>query len=615
MSRQTTFQKKRKGKHDRFFEEKVELCRQIKSIMETIVLNGQSLDIESVYKIAHRQATVRLCPTAMQAVKRSSDFVQAQVKEKRVIYGVTTGFGANAAKVINDYEQAQALQRNLLLSHATGIGAPFDEATSRAIMLIRLNTLMAGHSGIRPLVLERLAFMLNAGAYPVIPSQGSVGASGDLCPLAHMALPLIGEGEVIWKGQRLQAKEWLSMQGLAPLELWHKEGIALLNGTTVMNAIGALTVMEAERLFLLACLTAAVCFEALCARTQAFDPRIHHLRRHQGQQYTAALIRAATEGSRLMGLQPGDLLKALPAELWQHIEQAPAVAGQLKRLMEGKIEPFPQDVYRLLPLREQQPSWKQWRNIFSIIEKKISPQDAYSVRCTPQVLGASIEAIQHVRTVVEQELNAVVDNPLLFVDEGDALSGGNFHGQPLALALDYLKIALCEIGNLLERQINKLVDEHTNDGLPAFLVEDTSGLHSGLMIPQYAAAALVSENKVLAHPASVDSIPTCANQEDHVSMGTIAARQAAEILQNVKKIVCIHLLCSTQALDLRIRQLGDLLPVQTGKGSAWLHEKLRHHVPFVSEDRFLHRDLQTIERLYEELTAQAQAFFGEIGQA
>lgn len=580
--------------------------------MEKIILNGQNLDIETVYKVAHHRALVSLCPTAMDAVKHSSDFVQTQVKDKRVIYGVTTGFGANAAKVINNYEQAQALQRNLLLSHATGVGTPFDAPTSRAIMLIRLNTLMAGHSGIRPVVLERLALMLNEGVYPVIPSQGSVGASGDLCPLAHMALPLIGEGEVVWEGQRLSAAKWLQARGLEPLELWHKEGIALLNGTTVMNAIGALAVIEAERLFLLACLSAAMTFEALCARTEAFDARIHALRRHAGQQYTAALIRKATQGSRLMGLQPGDLLKALPPEVWQQIAQAPAVADCLRRLADGTIEPFPQDVYRLLPHREQTPTWKQWRVIFSIIEKKISPQDAYSVRCTPQVLGASLEAIRHVRSVIEGELNAVVDNPLLFVEEGEALSGGNFHGQPLALALDYLKIALCEIGNLLERQINKLVDEHTNDGLPAFLVEDTSGLHSGLMIPQYAAAALVSENKVLAHPASVDSIPTCANQEDHVSMGTIAGRQAVEILQNVKKIVCIHLLCSSQALDLRLKQLGDLLPLKAGQGVTALHNTLRKIVPFISEDRFLHRDLQAIEGAYEELVACAAAFFEEI---
>lgn len=580
--------------------------------MEKVVLNGHRLDIEAVYKVAHGKARVELCPTAMEAVKQSSDFVQAQVKKKRVIYGVTTGFGANAAKVINDYEQAQALQRNLLLSHATGMGAPFDAPTSRAIMLIRLNTLMAGHSGIRPVVLERLAFMLNEGAYPLIPSQGSVGASGDLCPLAHMALPLIGEGEVVDAGQRMPAAQWLAKHSLAPLDLWHKEGIALLNGTTVMNALGALAVKEAEQLFHLACLSAAMAFEALCARSEAFDARIHTLRRHAEQQYTAALIRKATEGSHLMGLQPSALLKALPPEVWLSIQQLPEVARRLERLAEGEVEPFPREVYRLLPLREQQPSWKQWQTIFSIIEKKISPQDAYSVRCTPQVLGASLQAIRHVRAIVEQELNAVVDNPLLFVEAGVALSGGNFHGQPLALAFDYLKIALCEIGNLLERQINKLVDEHTNDGLPAFLVEDTSGLHSGLMIPQYAAAALVSENKVLAHPASVDSIPTCANQEDHVSMGTIAGRQAAEILQNVKKIVCIHLLCSSQALDLRRKQLGDLVPVQVGKGTDALHGALRRIVPFIHEDRLLHRDLQLIEAAYEELAALASLFFGEI---
>lgn len=579
--------------------------------MQQIVLNGSGLTPEAVWAVAHAGAKVLLCPKALKRVAESSDFVQSQVRSKQVIYGVTTGFGANATKVIDDYQQAQALQRNLLLSHASGVGTPFDIPTTRASMLIRLNTLMAGHSGIRPVVLERLALMLNEGVHPIIPSQGSVGASGDLCPLAHMSLPIIGEGEVEWQGKQMSSMEWLSQAGLTPLELLHKEGLALLNGTSPMNALGVLAVIEADRLLHLACLSAALCFEALCARSEAFDARLHELRRHPSQIYVAELLRQAIDGSQLVGIQPWHILRRLPKTLQSLLEdENPTVSDALKKLYNEQRCRFPQEIYEKLPQEHHLPGWQQWKAIFRLIERKISPQDAYSIRCTPQVLGASHNAIQYVRYIMHNELNAVVDNPLLFVDTHCALSGGNFHGQPLALALDYLKIALCEIGNLLERQINKLVDEHTNDALPAFLTEDSSGLHSGLMIPQYVAAALVSENKVLAHPASVDSIPTCANQEDHVSMGTIAGRQAKEILSNVQKILCIHLLCSSQAVDLRLRQLSRMGDFRMGKGSQLLYEALRKHIAFIEQDRLLEQDLKRIQALRPTLEQLAWQFFG-----
>lgn len=498
---------------------------------EIVTLNGHDLTSHDLILVAREGAIVTIDELALTNVKRSQELIERKVAEGKIIYAVTTGFGANAGTVIKDSEEARELQNNLLRSHACGVGAFFPTDIVRAIMCIRLNTLLAGHSGIKIDTVTLLKDLLNAGIHPNIPSQGSVGSSGDLCPLSHMALVLIGEGDVEYRGQQMSATEALSKANLHPVHLGHKEGIALNNGTSAMTAIGCLAVYDAQHLFKLAALTASLSFEALCARSAAFDEKIHRVRKHTGQQEVASLIRSFIKDSTFIDADPA---------------QVPG--------------------------------------------KKAVPQDAYSVRCTPQVLGASFTALQHVSDIIANELNAVVDNPIIFPDEDQILSGGNFHGEPVAQAMDYLKICSCEVANISERRTAKLLDPSTNDGLPAFLVEK-AGLNSGFMIPQYVSAALVSENKVLAHPASVDSIPTSANTEDHVSMGTIAARQAREILDNVKKVLAIEMLTACQAIDLRKKTFtaGKL-----GSGTARLYEAIRKHVSFLEKDRILYLDIKAI---------------------
>lgn len=537
--------------------------------MQTILLDGTSLSIEAVEAVAHHHAHIAIAPHAIEAVQRSRQFIEERVAANDIIYGVTTGFGPNADKVVPK-EYAEELQRNLLISHATGVGEPFSIPITRAIMLIRLNTLLAGFSGIRLQTIELLVNLLNARIHPYIPQQGSVGASGDLCPLSHMALPLIGEGEVEYQGKWISAAEALQLAGLQPVVLSYKEGLALNNGTTVMAALGVEGVLRAERLMENAIASACVFFEALCARKQAFDEQIHVLRRHSGQQRIAEKIRECTAGSTFMGLSA------------QEIQSAVAKTYPASSLLHADEH------------HTQQPSWLSPTTLMRFAQQKITPQDAYSVRCSPQVLGASLNAIAHVREVIEQELNAVVDNPIIFTDRQAVLSGGNFHGQPIALVLDYLKLAIAEMGNLLERQICKLTDPANNDSLPDFLAEN-AGLHSGLMIPQYTAAALVSENKVLVHPASADSIPTSANREDHVSMGPIAGRQALEIIGNVEKILAVHRLTAAQALDLRRKQLESIgLKPQLGTGTAKAYAWIRERVSYNDADRLIYKDLQAL---------------------
>lgn len=536
--------------------------------MKTIALTGCDLTIKQVVEVATQYTEISIAKEAYQQVEAAYDFIQHQVAAEAVIYGVTTGFGQNADKVMKDPVSALALQRNLILSHATGMGDPLPEDVVRALMVIRLNTLLAGHSGISKQTVRLLQQLINKRIHPVIPAQGSVGASGDLCPLSHMALALIGEGEVdayipdaTGRGQqvRMKAQDALAHYQLMPVELTYKEGLALINGTTLMAALGAIAYSKAKALHKLSMACTTLLCEALCARKAAFDERIHLVRRHKQQIKVAAQISEWLEGSTMFGIAPefsSDAMEGIQGEDW---------------LGRQACEKF-------------------------VARKKIT-QDAYSVRCSPQVLGGSLQVMRHVKEVVSNELNAVVDNPIIFLlpdGGGDVLSGGNFHGQPIALALDYLKIGLAEMGNLLERQINKLMDPATNDSLPAFLAVDT-GLHSGLMITQYTAAALVSENKVLTHPASTDSIPTSANQEDHVSMGPIAGRQALEILGNVEKVALIHLLCSTQALELRMRQL-DAWGIQSNPSafSAMLLKKVRSLVPFMEVDRLIYDDLQAL---------------------
>jgi histidine ammonia-lyase len=433
------------------------------------------------------------------------------------------------------------LQRNLLVSHAMGVGTPLTTEVVRAMLLLRAQSLSFGFSGIRLAVIELLLECLNRGVHPVIPCQGSVGASGDLAPLAHMALPLIGEGQAEYRGEVLGGREALDRAGLTPVVLEAKEGLALINGTQAMTAIGALVVHDAGRLATLADVAGAMSLEALKGTAAAFDARVTDVRAHPG---------------------------------------AASVAGNLRRLAaDSPIHDSHADCAKL--------------------------QDAYSLRCMPQVHGASRDALTHVREVVTRECNAVTDNPLVFADTDQVISAGNFHGQPIALVMDYAKVAIAELANISERRIEHMLDPAVS-GLPAFLSRQ-GGLNSGLMISQYTAASLVSENKVLAHPASVDSIPTSANQEDHVSMGTTSARQCAMILENATWVVAIELLNAAQALDFHH-------PLRPGAGVGAARDAIRRVVPTLESDRMLTPDLEAVRRIMLDgsLTASVEQAVGTL---
>jgi histidine ammonia-lyase len=568
-----------------------------------IFLNGKNLSIETVMQVCRNYELIDIEPEAIGLVQKSRNYIEKQVQDKKIIYGVTTGFGSNASKVIDDYEMARQLQKNLLLSHAVGVGEAFSAEIVRAIMLIRLNTLLAGFSGVRLETVNLLKNLINLKIHPFIPSQGSVGASGDLCPLAHMALTLIGEGKAEVEGKLFSSKEALQIKNLEPIQLQHKEGIALLNGTSVMTALGAIAVADTETVLEKALVASTMAFEAICARKQAFDERVHLLRNHTGQVKIAAIVRENAQNSTLFGLESKNILsKILSKTPSTFLENLPEnFKNEVQEMANGLAQKFSPEIYRFLPYQPEKPSFLRLETLIKFAEKKITPQDSYSVRCTPQVLGATLDTIENARKTIGNELNAVVDNPIIFVEDDEVLSAGNFHGQPLALALDFLKLGIAEMGNLLERQINKLTDEATNDCLPAFLVKDSSGLHSGLMIPQYVAASLVSENKVLVHPASADSIPTCANQEDHVSMGTIAGRQALEMLGNIKKIVAILMLTAFQAVSLRKIQLESIdYEVRLGIKTQILFDRIQKTVGFIEQDRWLYEDIEKIMK--QELT-------------
>lgn len=444
--------------------------------------------------------------------------VERLAADARPIYGISTGVGDLAGVHISPEQTAQ-LQVNIVRSHSAGVGDAFPEEVVRAMMLLRAHALALGYSGIRPQTLDLLVEMLTRGIHPVVPSQGSVGASGDLAPLAHLALAMIGEGEVTAGGRRMAGRDALQEAGLAPAVLGSKEGVALINGTQAMAAIGALAVFDARRLADVSDVAAAMSFEALRGLPEAFDALLHQVRPHPGQR---------------------------------------ACAENMRRLITAS-------------------------EILAQARSRQKVQDAYALRCIPQVHGASRDAIGYVQRVVEIEINSATDNPLIFPSDDRVISGGNFHGQPIALALDVLAIACSELANISERRIERLVNPHLS-GLPAFLTRD-SGLHSGLMLAQYTAAALVSENKVLSHPASVDSIPTSANQEDHVSMGTIAARKAAQVIAHVQQVVGIELICAAQALEFH-------RPRRPGKGTARAYEVVRRVVPPLGDDRVLAGDLR-----------------------
>jgi histidine ammonia-lyase len=494
-----------------------------------VVLDGESLTIEQVIAVARDGSQVRLAEEAIERVRASRAWVdQIGVGAKVTVYGVNTGFGP-LAEVRIPPDDVAALTRNLILSHSVGVGQALPEEVVRSAMLIRANTLAKGYSGIRLKTLETLAEMLNRHVHPVIPEKGSVGASGDLAPLAHLVLALMGEGDAIYQGERLQGAEALQRAGMEPITLAAKEGLALSNGTTVTAALACLALADSENLVQHAEIGLAMTLEAILAASRAYDARLHAVRNHRGQQVTAANVRRLIADSKL-------------------------------------------------------------------IDSTQRVQDAYSLRCAPQVLGAVRDALAFARTSVENEINAATDNPLIFLDEpspNKAFSGGNFHGEPLALAMDFLSIAVAEVGSIAERRIFRLLDGNLSNGLPPMLTQD-SGLRNGLMMTQYTAAALVSDNKTLAHPDSVDSIPTGANQEDHVSMSTNAARHAREIVWNTERIVAIEMLCAAQALDLRTEGATELL----GLGTRAAHQALRDGgIAPLTRDRVLGPDIERAAQL------------------
>ena len=494
--------------------------------MENILITGHTLTLEELAAVCRENAPVALSPEAKQRILESRQVVDMLVDEAAVVYGITTGFGKFSDVTITQ-DECKQLQRNLIVTHAVGAGEPFPRDVARGIMLLRVNNLAKGFSGTRLELVETLVAMLNRGVTPVIPQKGSLGASGDLAPLSHMVLPMLGLGQAEYEGEVLPGDVAMARAGIPTVELVAKEGLALINGTQAMTSVGALAVYDAIRLMKTAAIAAAMSFEANRGVKDALDPRVHAVRPHDGQMKTAANLRNLLLGS-------------------------------------GNVT----------------------------CQGEVRVQDGYSLRCVPQVHGASQDAINYVKSKVEIEMNAVTDNPIIFKETMEGISGGNFHGQPMALAFDFLGIALSELANISERRLERLVNPNIGN-FPAFLVKK-GGLNSGFMIVQYSAAALVSENKVLAHPASVDSIPSSAGQEDHVSMGTIAARKAAEILGNVRRVLAMELMCACQAVDL----LGG--QEKLGKGTAPAYRAIRAVCDTLEDDRPLYEDINRCEAVIQD---------------
>ncbi len=544
-----------------------------------IDLDGRRLSIESVLDIALRRRPVRLSKAALKRVQLSADFLAKELKRGEPIYGVTTGFGSNADRLLENVRRRERhgsdelpvvaeLQRNLIISHAVCVGDPLPLPMVRAMLAIRINTLLQGHSGVRVVTLERLRDLLRLDLIPVVPEKGSVGASGDLAPLSHLALAVIGEGEVFEHGMRVPAAEALARAGLTPLTLSFKEGLALNNGTGQMLASAILALGRLTELSRLADINAALALEAFCGRSAAFDERVHELRPHPGQIAAAANIRRLIDGSRLVDIPYHRVPRFAP---WT----AKAWAGA-----EGELRTF--DVrWDYVPKGERGARSRHYlRNLPFRGGKKVQPQDAYSLRCVPQVHGAVKDTLARVREIVEIELNSVTDNPLIFPeveeDQDSVVSAGNFHGMPIALALTQLKCAIPVLASISERRLAKLVDPATNDGLPPFLIGNEDGTDSGHMIVQYTAAALVNELATKAHPATVYSVPTSANAEDHVSMGTTEARHVLEMIGDLEKTLALELLVGTQALEFRLQILGASYSLATSLGVQALRSKLRN---------------------------------------
>lgn len=482
----------------------------------TIIINGETLTLEEIIQVAVYGTTVEIHEDAIKKIKKSRTIVENIVKEGKVVYGITTGFGKfSDVNISND--ECKTLQKNLILSHSCGFGDMLSKEITRSIMLLRINALCKGFSGISLETLNTLLLMLNKGVHPCIPEKGSLGASGDLAPLSHMVLPMMGEGVAEYEGNIYDGKEAMNMANIEVIELTYKEGLALINGTQVMTGVGAIALKQAIDLVKLSDIAGALTLEALRGIKDAFDLRIHEVRPHKGQIDTAKNILSLVEGSTSITRQ-----------------------GELR------------------------------------------VQDAYTLRCIPQIHGAIKDSINHVKEKVKIEVNSVTDNPIV-LENGDIISGGNFHGEPMALPFDFLAIAVSEMGNVSERRLERLINYQLND-LPAFLTPN-GGLNSGFMITQYAAAALVSENKVLSHPASVDSIPSSANQEDHVSMGTIAARKALEVIQNTRRVLATEILAACQAIDFREN-------IELGKGTKIAYKTVRNHIEFIKEDKLMYNELE-----------------------
>ena len=507
--------------------------------MRQIVLGVDGMSLEDLVAVAAQGAGVRLAKESRERIVKCRALVDKWLREGRIIYGVTTGFGA-LSDVKIPAQASGLLQQNILLSHSAGVGDELDADTVRAMMALRIKDLARGHSGVRLITVLRLIELLNRGIVPAVPEKGSVGASGDLAPLAHMCLVLIGRGEAFYDGHRMSGAQALSRCGMEPLELEAAEGLALVNGTQMSTAIGGLAAYDAAQLCKLADIAASISLEVLMGSRVEFDPRIHQVRPHPGQAAAAHNMRRITQDSQIIS------------------------------------------------------SHKDCGRI----------QDAYTLRCSPQVHGASKDGIDYAKRVLETEMNSSTNNPLIFADSEEFVLGGNFHGQPVGLALDFLAVAAAGLANISERRIERLVNPQLS-GLPAFLVSE-GGLNSGFMIAQYTAASLVSENKVLSHPASVDSVTTSANKEDIVPMSALSARKCREVVRNAQFVISIELLCGAQALDL----FTNLKP---GAGTLAAYRAVRKVVPHLDRDRILSYDINTIVSLMKsgDLLKEVEA---EVGQ-
>ncbi len=476
----------------------------------SIKIDGNQLTLDEFYRIAKKKTRVELSTQAVPKIRAARQVVEKFMKSDKAYYGINTGFGALAAKKIDNKDLIE-LQKNLIESHTAGVGEFLPDDIVRGIILLRANVLAKGNSGVRLKLIQPLLDMLNHNILPFIPSKGSVGASGDLVPLAHLAYTLIGRGEVQFRGKKIKSSAAFKAAGLSPVRLREKEGLALINGTQVMTSIGIFNLLDAEKLIKIADIAGAITFEAQLGDPSPFYDEIQHARPYEGQIKTGRNI---------------------------------------------------------LKLIKNSPLWISHQG-----EKKV--QDAYSIRCIPQVHGAIRDTLSHVRKTLEIEVNSATENPLIFPEKKMILSGGNFHGEPVAFVMDFLSIVITELGNMSERRIDRLVNPCSNMGLPPFLIQN-DGLNSGFMIAHITATSLTSENRTLAHPSSVDNIPTSANQEDHVSMGTIGARTAREIIQNVKYILAIELIVGLQALD--------FYEMRTSKILEKIKAQVRQKVPFLEKD-------------------------------